>query len=87
MTAMEDSAGGALAEFEMVTDTVEYKLNKLRETWTGVAVNLFDSKQMGMAVDVLNAISGAVDTLTDKLGLFGTAAVGFTGFKLFTSIS
>ena len=87
MTAMEDSAGGALAEFEMVTDTVEYKLNKLRETWTGVAVNLFDSKQMGMAVDVLNAISGAVDALTDKLGLLGTAAVGFTGFKLFTSIS
>lgn len=71
--AMANSAGGAEREFELVANSLEARLNALRETWTGVAQNLFQTDGMKGAIAVLQGLSDFVAIVTDKLGLFGTA--------------
>lgn len=75
---MEDSAGSANREMEKIEQSLEYKLNALKETWVGVAQNLFQTDDMKLVVDGLIAISGAVDKLTETFGLFGS--VGLISF-------
>lgn len=72
---MEDSAGSARQEMEKIEQSLEYKLNDLRETWVGVAQNLFQTDDMKLVVDVLTTISGLIDNLTSSLGLFGTVGL------------
>lgn len=84
MDSMANSAGNAMKEMEVIYDSLDYKLNKLSETGTGVAQNLFAREDMKNIVDVLNSFMGLLDKTTEKLGLFGTATAGiglFTGIK------
>lgn len=76
---MANSAGNAEAEMSVIMDGLDYKLNKNKETWTGVAQNLFQRDDMKAIVDSLTSVGEAVDFVTDKLGLFGTIGLG-TGF-------
>lgn len=79
---MQNSAGNAEKEMSVITQSLSYKLNALKETGTGIAQNLFARKDIGMVVDGLTALLSVVDALTDKLGLFGTlgAAGGIFAF-------
>lgn len=72
---MEESAGSAEREMGKIEQSLEYKLNALKETWVGVSQNLFDTDQMKLVVDGLTSFSEAVDWLTGRLGLFGTAGL------------
>lgn len=74
---MEASAGSAGREMEKIEQSLEYKLNALKETWVGVAQNLFQTDDMKLVVDVLIAVSNGIDYLSEKLGLFGT--IGLVG--------
>lgn len=76
MTTMTHSAGSAEAEMSTIAESLEYKLNALKETGTGIFQNLFKREDFGAVVDALTSILGVVDTLTEKLGLFGTIGVG-----------
>lgn len=78
ITTMESSAGSAGREMEKIYDSLEYKLNRFKETGTGIAQNIFDDEALKDSVDALTAIASVVDVLTDKLGLLGT--IGFGGF-------
>lgn len=86
MEKMANSADNAMQEMEKVYDSLEYKLNKFQETWVGVAQNLIDTDQFKLVVDVFTALSSAVEFATDKLGLFGTAAVAVFGTQLIKSV-
>lgn len=79
MQSMESSAGNAMQEMEVIYDSLDYKLNRLAETGTGIAQNLFKRDDMKNAVDGLTTIGEAIDFVTDKLGLFGTLFVGASG--------
>lgn len=84
MDNMAKSAGNAEAEMSVIMDSLDYKLNKNKETWTGVAQNLFQREDMKAIVDAFTSIGEAVDFATDKLGLFGAIGLGagiFAGFK------
>ena len=84
MDSMANSAGNAMKEMEIIYDSVDYKLNKLSETGTGVAQNLFKQEDMKNVLDVLNSFMSLLDKATEKLGLFGTLGAGaglFAGFK------
>lgn len=84
MDSMANSAGNAMKEMEVIYDSLDYKLNKLSETGTGVAQNLFARDDMKAVVDTLTSFMGLLDKLTEKLGLFGTIGLGaglFAGFK------
>ena len=74
---MEESAGNAGREMDKITQSLDYKLNALKETWVGVAQNLFQTDGMKLVVDALNLVSNGIDQLTEKLGLFGT--IGLVG--------
>ena len=84
MDLMANSAGNADKEIAIAMDSIDYKLNRNKETWTGVAQNLFQRDDMKAIVDAFTSIGEAVDFATDKLGLFGTIGLGtglFASFK------
>lgn len=78
IVTMEESAGSAEAEMENIYDSLEYKLNELGQTWVGVAQNLFNTDGLKMIVDVLTALSSAVDVVTEKFGFLGTVGLAAT---------
>ena len=74
----------------IITESLEYKINALKETGTGIWQNIFNRKDVGSAVDGLTSFLEIIDKVTEKLGLFGTLAVGgglFFGAKsIFSAI-
>ena len=72
MNSMANSAGNAMEEMEIIYDSLDYKLNILKETGTGISQNLFQRDDMKNVVDGLTMVGEALDFVTDKLGLFGT---------------
>lgn len=77
MRTMAGSAGSAEAEMENASQAIEFKLNALKETWVGVAQNLFETDLVKGFVDVLTTVSGAIQGVTGELGALGT--VGLAG--------
>lgn len=78
LVTMSNSAGSAMNEMGIIEESLEYKLNSLKETATGISQNLFDSGEMGGIIDLLTGIMEGVDWLTEKLGLLGTALVAIS---------
>lgn len=84
MDSMANSAGSAETEMSIIMDSIEYKSNKLKETGTGIAQNLFKRDDMKLVLDFLNGIGTALDGLTQFTGLFGSIGLGvglFAGIK------
>lgn len=102
MDNMTHSAGDADKEMNTIKQSLEYKLNALKETGVGIAQNLFQRDDMKSFVDGLTSVLEVVDKLTEKLGLFKTVAIsggliagiksivsaikGIEGAKTFSSI-
>lgn len=81
---MEDAAGSSEREMSIITQSLDYKLNRLSETGTSVAQNLFNRDDMKTVVDGLTSVMSIFDKLTSKLGLFKSIGLGaglFAGFK------
>lgn len=84
MNLMSSSAGSAMTQMEKVYDRLDYKLNRLSETGTGIAKNLFQGDDMNTVVSGLTAVGNVIEKITEKLGLFGTLTASgglFAGFK------
>ena len=84
MDAMANSAGNAEAELSVAMDSIDYKLNKVKETGTGIAQNLFAREDIKSVLDVIGSLGNGLDWITEKLGLFGSLAAGaglFAGLK------
>lgn len=78
LTTMADSAGSAMDEMEIIEQSLEFKLNALKETAVGVFQNLFQTDEMGTVIDILTNLLEIFDFLTEKLGLFGTVIAGIS---------
>lgn len=52
-----------------VEQSLEYKLNSLKETWVGTAQSIIDRGDLGIVIDGLTKISEVLGTLIDKIGL------------------
>lgn len=81
---MANSAGSAEKEMSVIMDSIDYKVNRLKETTTGVAQNLFKRDDMKIVVDGFTSVMNIIDSLTSKLGLFGSIGIGaglFAGIK------
>lgn len=84
MNSMAHSAGNAEAEMSIIMDSIDYKLNKLHETGTGISQNLFQREDMKSVIDAVTSLANGIDFLTNKLGLLGTIGLGvglFAGIK------
>ena len=84
LESMSNSAGNAEAEMAVAMDSLDYKLNKVKETGTGIAQNLFGNEDIKSIIDILNSFMGVLDNVTEKFGLLGTIGLGaglFAGLK------
>lgn len=76
MDKMKLSAGAADKEMEIITNSISYKFNALKETGTGIFQNLFQREDMGAIIDGLTSVLSVLDAFTDKFGLLGTLVIG-----------
>ena len=78
---MEGAAGSADAEMSIVEESIDFKLNKLQQTWVGTIQNIVDRGDLGTAIDGLTKLSEAIGWVIDKFGVLGTTAgiAGITG--------
>lgn len=84
LASMANSAGNAEAEMNTAMDSIEFKLNRLKETGTGIAQNLFGREDIKTAIDGFTKLAEAVELITSKLGMSGTLGLGaglFAGIK------
>lgn len=86
MDAMAGSAGSASKELARAQDSIVFKLNALKETWVGVAQNLYDTRTIKNVVDLLTDMSGVVQTITKSLGTLGTVSAGVLGVQFIRSV-
>ncbi len=82
MDLMAGSAGSAMQSMGEVYDSLDYKLNRLAETGTGIAGNLFGGSEMKTVVDSVTSVMNVIDILISKLGMFGSIGLG-SGITLF----
>lgn len=83
---MEGAAGSADAEMSIVEESIDYKLNALSETWTGVIQKLIDRGDLGKLIDMLTSLSEAVGSVAENFGLLGMGVAGggiFAAIKAF----
>ena len=81
---MEDAAGSADAEMSIIEQSLEFKLNALKQTWVGTAQAILDRGDFGTVIDGLTKLSEAIGWVIDKFGVLGTIGLGaglFAGFK------
>ena len=81
---MEGAAGAADAEMGIIQESIDYKLNALKETWVGTAQAMIDRGDFGIIIDGLTKLSEAIGWIVDKAGMLGTIGLGagiFAGFK------
>lgn len=71
LETMTSSAGSSLKEMSVIQDSLEFKLNALKETAVGVFQNAFDTNALGGVIDVITSIIKAIDWLIDKFGVLG----------------
>lgn len=72
MDTMENAAGSADKEMGIIRDSLAYKLNALRETWTKTLQDLIDRGTIGDFIDALTTISEHVGDLISQFGLLGS---------------
>ena len=82
---MEDSAGSADAEMEKVEETITFKLNKLKEVWTGFLQTAASKELIKTIIDGLTSISEAIIKVLETPGLNVAAITGLAAaiLKLF----
>lgn len=71
--AMTQAAGSADKEMEIIQESLDYKLNKLKETWVGFAQDLIDRGVLGKLIDGLTALSDILIKIS-KIPLSGVLA-------------
>lgn len=81
----DDTLKSADKELETASQSVSFHLNALKETWTGVAQNLFQTDQMNAFIDALRVLSTIIQKATSVLGLFGSSAAVFLIFDVIKS--
>ena len=68
----------------IVESSIDYKLNKLQQTWVSTIQNIVDRGDLGTAIDGLTKLSEAIGWVIDKAGMLGTIGIGagiFAGIK------
>lgn len=72
-----DSAGKSSEQFAKYQDTVEYKINKISNSWEQLRTNFFDSDTYKAALDIVQKFVEALNNL-DLKQLLGIGAIGLT---------
>lgn len=76
MENMKNAAGSADAEMSIVEESIDYKINKLEQTWEGIIQELIDNGMLGRFIDALTAISEVLGDIITTIGPFPTLIAG-----------
>lgn len=66
MGEMGQSAGAADAEMGIVEQSLNFKLNRLKETWIGMLQELADRGVLGNTIDTLSNLSEGIDKVINS---------------------
>lgn len=77
--AMKQSAGSAAEEQARYMDSIEGKMNALKETSKSLWINMIDSNSVKGLVDISTSIIGVFDTMMKKVGAFPTVTTAVVG--------
>lgn len=72
--AANDSAGASQRQFEKTVDSLESKVNKLRNAWDEFTVGIANSTVLKGGVDLLTTFLNTVNNLTGSIGSFTGSA-------------
>lgn len=86
LDTMANSAGNAEAEMSVITDSIEYKTNRLKETAVGIAQDIFQRDSTKQMVDNLTSLLEVINSLTKSVGGLGTAFTAFMAYKGFKNV-
>lgn len=79
MSEIEKSSGSADAEMNIITESLDYKINAFKETWTQIFKSLADRKVIGGFVDALTDISKILELIVSNSTAFNAAIAGIIG--------
>lgn len=86
LEVMDEAAGSSDREMETVKESLEYKINALKETWVGTAQDILDRGDLGKIIDALTTVSEAIGSVTSNIGLLKTAALGISAALSFKNV-
>lgn len=66
METMKNAAGSANREMEISFDSIDYHLNKLQQTWVGIAQDLIDRGVVNEVIDALTSVSELIDDIIEQ---------------------
>lgn len=69
---MENSAGSAEREVGIASDSIEYKLNALKETWVGMLQSLADRGAINGVIEFLTTASNLLGGIVKTVGVLPT---------------
>lgn len=83
---MEGAAGSADAEMEVIRDSIDYKLNELKQTWVGTWQDILKRDDLGNIIETLTIFSEAINKVVNSVGLLGTAGIAGAGVAAFKNV-
>ena len=86
MKDMGEAAGSSDAEMGIIEQSIEYKLNNLKEIWVGTAQSIANRDSLGGAIDALSKLSEGISFVIKNFGLLKTAVIGLTGYLSFKNV-
>ena len=76
---MEGAAGSSEEEMDVIRQSLDFKVNALKQTWVGILQDLVDRGVIGDLVDGLTAVSEVLGSIVSNLGLVKTAITAIAG--------
>lgn len=67
LATSQGSKGSAMKEFGKATDSLEFKLNALKETGTGMWMDILNAKELKQGLDLLNGLGKVLTTITGTI--------------------
>ena len=74
VAAANSSAGASNEQFEKTMDSLESKLNELKNAWDSFTMGIMNSDLLKAGIDLLTGILTAINNITDAFGDFSGAA-------------
>jgi TP901 family phage tail tape measure protein len=77
VTAANNSAGASNEQFQKTMDSLQSKLEKLKNAWDTFTMGIMDSDILKVSVDILTKILETINKITEAFGpLSGAAKIG-----------